>query len=82
MKNVLNNGTKECQAHVLFGLSNLTAEPVYTLHFLDRETLVGQVIRFASQNDHKLKCEALWTLSNAINVTEGPNTQRMFHQHS
>lgn len=37
MQNVLNSGTKECQAQVLFGLSNLTAEPVYSLHFLDRE---------------------------------------------
>ena len=81
MQNVLNSGTKECQAHVLFGLSNLTAELGYSLHFLDREQLVGQVIQLASQNDHKLKCEALWTLSNAITTTQGPTNQRMFHQH-
>ena len=81
MTTVLKGSSYETKTKALFGLSNLTSEIPFCHAFLENMVLINHVIAFASHTDHKLKCEALWVLSNTITTAEPENLFALFNKH-
>ena len=81
MTTVFIGGSKDTKIKALFGLSNLTSEKPFCNAFLENKVLINHVIAFASQNEHLLKCEALWVLTNTITTTESTNLLALFNKH-
>ena len=60
--------------YILFTLSNIAAgTEQQTIALLSEHNLVLKVFQMAMNADQKLKCEALWTICNAIETLEPAN---------